>query len=118
MCWNINTYVLVPPHTRTYAELTVDEDEFHGDFSVCIRFYGRIAASVTTRQCPNTYLRFFNGDIVEIIRQAMKNDSQLNNFEILEVNPSVVQFTMRGKCLFRYGIKQHIILNQELFSES
>ena len=118
MCWNVNTHVRVPPHTRTHAELTIDEDVFHGYFSVCIRFYGRIVASVAARQCPNTYLRFFDGDIVQIIRQAMENDSSLKDLEILEANPSVVQFIMRGKCSFRYGIKQHVILNQESLESS
>ncbi|CAF1555071.1 unnamed protein product, partial [Rotaria sordida] len=69
-------------------------------------------------QSPNTYLKFIDGDIVQIIREAMENDNSLNNFEIFEENPPVVQFKMYGKCSFRYGIQQHVILNQELLESS
>ncbi|CAF1551394.1 unnamed protein product [Rotaria sordida] len=116
--WNVNTNVHVAPYTRTYAELNIDEEEFHGDFTVSIRFFGRITATIATRQSPNTYLKFIDGDIVQIIREAMENDNSLNNFEIFEENPPVVQFKMYGKCSFRYGIQQHVILNQELLESS
>jgi hypothetical protein len=113
MRWNVNSRIRVAPRTCTNAELHIDEEEFHGDFSVFIRFFGRITATVTTRQSPNTYLTFIDGDIVQIIRETMGNNRRLNGLEIFEENPSVVQFTMRGKCSFRYGIEQHVILNQE-----
>jgi hypothetical protein len=113
MRWNVNSQIRVAPRTRTYAELDIDEEEWNGDFSVFIRFFGRITATVASRQSPNTYLKFIDGDIIQIIREIMENNHRLNGLEIVEENPPVAQFTMRGKCSFRYGIEQHVILNQE-----
>jgi hypothetical protein len=119
MRWSVNSQIRVAPYTRTYAELNIDEEEFHGDFSVFIRFYGRITATIATRQSPNTYLKFIDGDIVQIIRETMENNHRLNGLEIHEDDSSpAVQFTMRGKCSFRYGIEQHVILNQESLDQS
>jgi hypothetical protein len=118
MRWSVNSQISVAPCTRTYAELNIDEEEFHGDFSVLIQFSGRITATIATRQSPNTYLKFIDGDIVQIIREAIENNRRLNGFEILEENSPVVQFTMRGKCLFRYGVEQHIVLHQESLDSS
>lgn len=118
MRWSVNSQINVPPRTCIHAELNIDEEEFHGDFSVHIRFYGRITATIATRQSSNIYLKFFDGDIVEIIRETMKNyPRRWNGLDIIEENPSVVQFTMRGKCSFRYGIKQHIVLNQKSLNQ-
>ncbi len=113
MRWNVNSRIHVAPRTCTYAELSIDEEEFHGNFSVFIRFFGRITATIATRQSPDIYLKFIDGDIVQIIRESMENNGRLNGLEIIEENPPVVQFTLRGNCSFRYGIEQHVILNQE-----
>jgi hypothetical protein len=118
MRWSVNSLINVPPRTRIHAELNIDEEEFNGDFSVYIRFYGRITATIAARQSPNTYLKFFDGDIVQIIRETMENyPRRWSGLEIIEDNPPVVQFTMRGKCSFRYGIKQHVVLNQESLNQ-
>lgn len=118
MRWSVNSQIRVAPHTCMYAELNIDEEEFNGDFSVPIRFFGRITATISTRQSPDTYLKFMDGDIVQIIRETMENNRRLNGLEILEENPPVAQFTMRGKCSFRYGIQQHIVLKQESLNPS
>jgi hypothetical protein len=113
MRWSVNSRIRVAPRTRTYAELHIDEEEFLGDFSVYIRFFGRITAMIATRQSPNNYLKFIDGDIVQIIRETVENNRRLSHLEIVEENPPVVQFTMCGKCEFRYGIEQHVVLDQE-----
>jgi hypothetical protein len=111
--WNVNSQIRVPPRTRILANLNVDEEEIYSHFSVSIQFSGRITATIATRQSPNTCLKFIVGDIVQIIGKAMKSNHRLNAFEIIEGNFPSIRFTMRGKCSFRYGVKQHIVINQE-----
>lgn len=118
MRWYVDTPIRVGPHTRTYAELNIDEEEFQGDFLLGIRFFGRISARIASRNSPNTYLKLIDGDIVQIIREAMENKYPLSGIEVLEELPPVVQFIMHGKCSFRYGVQQHVILNQESLSPS
>jgi hypothetical protein len=111
--WNANSQIHVPSHTRIDAELNLDEEEFHSHFSVSIQISGRITASIATRQLPKTHLKSIDGDIVKIICEVMKTNHRLNAFQILDGNSPSICFTMRGKCLFRYGTKQNIVLNQE-----
>lgn len=118
MRWNVDTQVRVAPFTRTFAELNIDEEEYDGDFVVVLRFYGRVTATIATRQSPNTYLKLIDGDIVEIIREAMENDCELNGLQIIEETLPAIQYTMCGKCSFRYGIQQHVLLNQELLKQT
>ncbi|CAF1465417.1 unnamed protein product [Rotaria magnacalcarata] len=111
--WNINTPVRVAPFTSTFVELHIDEEECYGDFDISIRFLGCISVTVATRQSPNTDLKLISGDIVQIIREALKNNNQLDGLEIIEEYSPVVKFTMHGKYSFRYGVQQHVVLDQE-----
>jgi hypothetical protein len=112
----VNSQIRVPACTRIDAELNIDEEEFHSDFSISTRFSGRITATIATRQLPNTYLKCVDSDIVQIVREVMKNNQQLDDLEILEGKSPSVWFIMRGKCLFRYGIEQHIVLDSSALS--
>ncbi|CAF2311958.1 unnamed protein product [Rotaria sp. Silwood2] len=115
--WNVNSQIRVPSLTRIIAELNIDEEEFHSHFSLSIQFSGRITATISARQSPNTYLKIIHGDIVQIICHAMKNNSRLNMFKLIQGNSPSICFIIYGKCLFRYGVKQNIVLNQELLEK-
>ena len=119
MQWSVNSQVYVPPRSCLYAELNIDEEEWEKDFSISIRFSGRISAKIATRQSPDHSLKFFDGDIVQIIRQIMEtHPRRCAGLEIIEDNPPTVQYTMRGKCSFRYGIEQHVVLKQTSLDSS
>lgn len=111
--WNVNSEIHVPYQTRINAELNIDEEEFHSRFSLCIKFSGYITANIVTRQSPSVHLKSIHGDIVRIMTQAMKINPQLNSFQIVRGKSPSVYFTAYGKCVFRYGVKQNIVLNQE-----
>lgn len=114
MRWSVNSQIIVPPRACLHAELNIDEEELDKEFSVSIRFSGRISATIATRQSSNTYLKFMEGEIVQIVREAMENHPRrCAGLEIVEENPPVAQFPMRGKCSFRYGVEQHVILTQK-----
>ncbi|CAF1152623.1 unnamed protein product [Adineta ricciae] len=118
MCWGVNTQIHVAPRTCTYAELNIDEEEFNGDFAFFIQFFGRITATVSTRESPDNYLQFMDGDIVEIIREAIDCSHRWNDLEVTSDYPSVVRYKIRGKCSFRYGTQQHVVLNQQPLDSS
>ena len=113
MHWGVNTNVRVAPRTTTHAELILDEEEFHGDFSLRVRFSGGVSATIATHQSPNTYLQFIKGDIVHIFREALLDEDRWKGFDIVDDALPFVQFTMRGTCSFRYGIAQHVVLHQQ-----
>ena len=118
MHWGVNTHILVAPRTTTHAESIVDEEEFHGDFSVRVRFSGSVSATIARRQSSNTYPRFMKGDIVQIFREMLLDEERWQGFAIVDDPIPSVQFTMRGTCSFRYGIEQHIVLHQSSLDSS
>ncbi|UJR20778.1 hypothetical protein I4U23_023891 [Adineta vaga] len=111
--WNVNSQLRVPSRTRLLANLNVDEEEFSSSFSTSIRISGRIIASIATHQSPNICLKFIVGDIVDIISKVRKTHHRLNHFEIINENLPSIAFTIHGKCSFRHGVKQYIVLSQE-----
>jgi hypothetical protein len=113
MPWNVHSQLCVPPRTRLLAALNVDEEEFSSSFSVKVTFSGRIIASIAARRSPNVCLTLIVVDVVEIISKAKKTNQQLTALEIIDGHSPSVRFTMHGKCAFRYGVKQRIVLNQE-----
>lgn len=113
MQWSVNSQVYVPARSCLYAELNIDEEELEKDFTISIRFSGRISAKIATRQSPDHYLKYFDCDIGQIIQQMMEtHPRRCIGLQIINENPSVVQYTMRGNCSFRYGIEQHVLLKQ------
>jgi hypothetical protein len=118
MHWRVNTNIRVAPRTTTHAELILDEEEFHGDFSLRVRFSGSVSATIAMHQSPNTYLQFMKGDIVQIFRETLLDEDRWKGFDIIDDPHPSVQFTMRGTCSFRYGIAQHVVLHQEPLDSS
>lgn len=115
MRWHVDSQIRVPPRSCIKAELNIDEEECFGDFLVHMQFFGRITATIATRHSPDIYLKFIDGDIVQIVRETMENNPQrCKGLEIFSENSPVVKFTLRGDYSFRYGVQQHIILKQEL----
>lgn len=113
MQWNVNSQISVPPRSSLYAELNIDEEEYEKDFFVSIRFSGRISGTIALRQSPDNYLKLVSGDIVQIIREMLESQPRrCTGLEILEEKQPVVQYILRGKCSFRYGVEQHVLLKQ------
>ncbi|CAF0826277.1 unnamed protein product, partial [Didymodactylos carnosus] len=101
MLWCVDNVVKVPPRTKAFAELYINEEQYNGDFSVEVRFSGRITATISTRTNPNNYIKYMEGDIVNIVRDYIQGQNSNRGFEI--VDNWQVKYIMRGKVQFRYG---------------
>ncbi|CAF1227486.1 unnamed protein product [Didymodactylos carnosus] len=110
MTWSADSNIRVAPHSRANAELIITEEEYSADFQVEVRFSGRISASICSRRDNNAYVKFVEGDMAAIFQDAIKT-SNASQFEIFD--NSIVRTIMSGKCAFRYGVEQHVTVEQD-----
>ncbi|CAF1612025.1 unnamed protein product, partial [Didymodactylos carnosus] len=114
MTWSADSNIRVAPHSRANAELVITEEEYSADFQVEVRFSGRISAAICRRD-NHAYVKFIDGDIARIFQEGMKTGSS-SQFEIFE--NSTVRTIMSGKCAFRFGVEQHVTVEQDRLTSS
>jgi len=120
MNWSADSAIRVAPHSRANAELCITEEEYSADFSVEVRFSGRISAMISTRNNTGGYYKYMEGDILSIVSEALRTGSlgaSAGQFEIFE-QTQTVRTILNGKCAFRYGIEQHVNVEQEKLPDS
>jgi hypothetical protein len=116
--WGVDSMIRVKPHSRTCAELVINELQLDRQFSVDTRLSGRIIVILNNKREANAFVKSFSGNIVEIVRFAIEKawlpPNNSNIFEIIDVNGvKMVKSTVRGKCKFRLGVEQHVTLHEE-----
>ena len=117
--WPIDSQIRLSARTRTSIEMLIDEEEFQSEFILPIRFSGQIKATIVHRQSTEIILKTFRIDFVQLVRDALKSRENSIQFEINDDrSTSFVRYEIRGKCSFRYGIKENIYLQQQSFDSS
>ncbi|XP_014781646.1 uncharacterized protein LOC106877292 [Octopus bimaculoides] len=107
LTWTANSSVQVRPKHRTTASLVVTEEEFHCDFRLSVRIRGRIVVVLTNLLDNNSFLSVVEGNIVQLLsshQDIMRNCRRENGCLIWSVT---------GKSKFRYGVEQHIKIDEE-----
>jgi len=120
MTWSADSAIRVAPHSRANAELCITEEEYSADFSVEVRFSGRISAMISTRNNTGGYYKYMEGDLATIFAEALRtggSGASSGQFEVHE-QTQTVRTVMTGKCAFRYGIEQHVNVEQEKLPDS
>ncbi|CAF1500997.1 unnamed protein product [Rotaria sp. Silwood1] len=115
MTWSADSAIRVAPHSKANAELCITEEEYSADFSVEVRFSGRISAMISTRNNTGGYYKYMEGDLATIFAELSRTGGiggSSGQFEIHE-QTQTVRTVMTGKCAFRYGIEQHVNVEQE-----
>ncbi|CAF2451115.1 unnamed protein product [Rotaria sp. Silwood2] len=114
MTWSADSTIRVAPHSKANAELCITEEEYSADFSVEVRFSGRISAMISTRNNTGGYYKYMEGDLAAIFSDALRAGNcgaSPGQFEVHE-QTQTVRTVMLGKCAFRYGIEQHVNVEQ------
>ncbi|CAF3455236.1 unnamed protein product [Rotaria sp. Silwood1] len=114
MTWSADSTIRVSPHSRANAELCITEEEYSADFSIEVRFSGRISAMISTRNNTGGYYKYMEGDLATIFSDALRSGNcgaSSGQFEVHE-QTQTVRTMMLGKCAFRYGIEQHVNVEQ------
>ena len=95
--------------------MCITEEEYSADFSVEVRFSGRISAMISTRNNTGGYYKYMEGDVATIFGDALRSGNVggcSNQFEVNE-QTQTVRTVMLGKCAFRYGIEKYVNVEQE-----
>ncbi|CAF1314488.1 unnamed protein product [Adineta steineri] len=119
MLWSANSAIRVSPHSKANAELCITEEEYAADFSIEVRFSGRISAMISTRNNTGGYYKYMEGDLATIFSDALRSGNSgisSGQFEVHE-QTQTVRTVMLGKCAFRYGIEQYVNVEQEKLTD-
>jgi hypothetical protein len=65
---------------------------------------------ISTRNHTVGYYKYMEGDLATIFSEAIRSGINPGQFEVHE---QTVRTVMLGKCAFRYGIEQHVNVEQE-----
>jgi len=119
MTWSADSAIFVTPHSKANVELCITEEEYSADFSVEVRFSGRISAMISTRNHTAGYYKYMEGDLATIFSDALRSGNCGVNHGQFEVHEQTqtVRAVMLGKCAFRYGIEQHVNVEQEKLAD-
>ncbi|GFO01070.1 Lin 24 like family member [Plakobranchus ocellatus] len=107
--WSINSTIKVRPKYRTVAELVVKEQEFNANFTMSARIRGVVVVTLTNLRDNNSFIDSIENEFVEVAREIRSEQGDGSQFKI-EGNTVVWELT--GTCSFRYGIEQHVQLDE------
>lgn len=114
--WGVDNIVKVQPHTRSLAELVIDEQQLSTEFTVEVKMSGRLSITINKRS-TNTFVSGTTADIYQVFELVMAKNliPKLNSiFEIVTINEKrYVKAILKGRCDFRLAVSQHITLSQQ-----
>jgi hypothetical protein len=74
---------------------------------------------ISTRNNTGGYYKYMEGDLATIFSEALRtgnSGASQGQFEVRE-QTQTVHTVMTGKCAFRYGIEQHVNVEQEKLAD-
>jgi len=75
---------------------------------------------ISSRNNTGSYYKYMEGDLATIFAEALRtggSGASAGQFEVHE-QTQTVRTVMLGKCAFRYGIEQHVNVEQEKLPDS
>ncbi len=95
------------------AQLVVNEKKFTGEFIVVSTIKGYVYVNFTNIKDNNTLVKATGHDIASIIEEYLKMQSRIGAaLDFVEIQKDVVVIRTKGRCNFRFGIKQEVMVNQ------
>jgi len=73
---------------------------------------------ISARNHTAGYYKYMEGDLATIFSEAIRSGISGANPGQFEVHEQTVRTVMLGKCAFRYGIEQHVNVEQEKLPDS
>ncbi len=109
--WGAESTITVEPDKIAKAKLMVREKKQSGDFEIISKIRGNVLVSFTNRQDNNSLLFSQSGDVDYIVETYLDNKKDYSDF--VSVEDEVITVVTKGKCKFRYGVKQEVEVVQE-----
>lgn len=113
LTWGVDSEVEVEPRHRAEAKLIILEEEYKGLFELKTTIRGRVRISFYNLKDNNSFIRAIEGQIDQIITEMMaKTRSLPADVVCVDKVDKTVVCTTRGRCQFKYGLKQDVEIDQ------
>lgn len=115
--WGVDSIIKVRPHSKTSAELVINELEMDRNFKVEMNMKGRLSVLLYSKK-DSAFIKSMSGDISQILHLAIDkfwmpaDTSKCIKFAAAP-GGEMVYFEFSGKCKFRLGVEQHVQLSEE-----
>ncbi len=111
--WGVNSIIKVQPHTKTSAELIINELELERNFKANMILKGRLVAHLHNKK-DKGFVKAFSGDIIQILKTAVeKHWLPSDSTSRIHFDQKKATIEFHGKCKFRLGVEQHVNIHEE-----
>ena len=110
MTWGVDSEIEVEGERRAEAKLVVQEEQYGGRFTIKSTIKGKVRVIFTNLKDNNSFITAIEGPIHQIIKEA-RNDGRIKGNSMIVDGRTVVCIT-KGQCLFRYGLRQDVEVDQ------
>ncbi len=113
LAWGVNSDIQVKPRHKADAKMIIREEEYDGSFSIKTTVRGIVKYSFTNLKDNNSFIRAGEVDLITIMQWA-KNNKILPAGDTVTLNAADKSIVLmsKGKCKFKYGLEQHIEVDQ------
>lgn len=117
--WGVESHINVKRGYVANAKLIVDEKKYDGTFTITSRVAGTVHVSFTNVKDNNSMVYGTSDEIYAIVEEYLETQRCLDNplDSFVQVREPEVIITTKGKCDFRYGIKQQVLVEQVPMSQ-
>lgn len=113
LVWGAESQIKVNSKHVAEASLVVDEKKYSGEFLVESKIKGEVYVEFLDKRDNNAFLKGVSDDFHEIIKEYLALPAQkVEPVEFVTVSGSTVIIHTKGKCNFRFGIKQEVRVDQ------
>jgi len=120
LTWGVESHIKVNAGELATASLVVEEIKYSGNFVIVSTIRGRVSVMFTNRKDNNSHVHSVSADIVDILQDYVEQQRPMKKFidEIITIQDNAVLMQTKGKCDFRFGIQQHVLLDQRPINQN
>lgn len=115
MTWGVDSDVVVKSGHRAEAKMNITEEEYNGKFLMKTTVQGIVKINFINLK-NNGFIRTMETNIYDVIDWAKENrmlpEGDSADAVVLDSSNNAVVLTTRGKCQFKYGLKQDVVVDQ------
>ena len=111
--WGVNSDIKVKGLHKAIAKMIITEEEYSGKFELKTNVRGVVHIVFTNLKDNNSFMRACDVDVYELVSWAKDNGIlPKGDLVTLDSTHRDVLFTTRGKCQFKYGLRQDVEVDQ------
>ena len=117
LTWGVESQIKVKSQNIAEAQLVVNEKKYSGDFVVMTTISGMVYVSFTEIRDNNSIIKATGNEFYDIIKWYIDRERrkarvyEYVNFKDTDEG-QYIEVTTKGKCKFRFGIKQEVVVHQ------